>query len=127
LEDPPEPIYILIDALLLSGWLSLNLILGVVVLIGLLVCSAMISGAEVAYFSLSKTDVEEMGESPLRIRKQAVEMLQKPKKLLATILVANNFVNVGIVILSTYLIAKKHFSRIARLYVGRFDTSWKSD
>lgn len=106
MEDPPEPIYILIDAMLLSGWLSLNLILGLAVLIGLLVCSAMISGAEVAYFSLSKADVDAMEESPLRIRKQAVEMLKKPKKLLATILVANNFVNVGIVILSTYLIAK---------------------
>lgn len=106
MEDPPEPIYILIDAVLLSGWLSLNLILGLAVLIGLLVCSAMISGAEVAYFSLSKSDVSEMEGSPIRIRKQAVEMLKKPKKLLATILVANNFVNVGIVILSTFLIGK---------------------
>lgn len=66
----------------------------------------MISGAEVAFFSLSRTDLDEMGSSSLRIHHQALTLLKKPKKLLATILVANNFVNVGIVILSTYLTAK---------------------
>jgi len=76
------------------------------VLIVLLACSAMISGAEVAYFSLSKANIDELEESPLRIRKQALVLLKRPKRLLATILIANNFVNVGIVILSTYLTSK---------------------
>lgn len=78
----------------------------------------MISGAEVAYFSLSKSDVEEMEESSQRMRKQAVEMLKKPKKLLATILVANNFINVGIVILSTFLIAKNFDPKLLNYMVG---------
>ncbi len=106
MEEPPEPVYILIDSILLSGWMSFNLLLGLVVLIGLLFCSALISGAEVAFFSLSKSELEGMQSSDIRIRKQAVLLLKRPKRLLATILVANNFVNVGIVILSTYLIAK---------------------
>ncbi len=75
-------------------------------LVVLLAASAMISGAEVAYFSLSKSDLDLIGQSEQRIQKQAVVLLKRPKKLLATILVANNFVNVGIVILSTYLVAK---------------------
>ncbi|MGB0917508.1 MAG: CNNM domain-containing protein, partial [Flavobacteriales bacterium] len=118
MEDPPEPILILINTLILSGGLSLNLIFGLVVLAGLLACSAMISGAEVAYFSLSKSDLEEMEESPQRLRQQAVEMLKKPKKLLATILVANNFINVGIVILSTFLIAKNVDPELLNYLIG---------
>ena len=118
MEDPPEPILILVNALILSGGLSFNLILGLIVLAVFLACSAMISGAEVAYFSLSKTDVEEMEESSQRMRKQAVEMLKKPKKLLATILVANNFINVGIVILSTFLIAKNIDQELLNYLVG---------
>jgi len=106
LEDPPEPVYTLLEIVLLADWLPLNLILGLSVLVFMLACSAMISGAEVAYFSLSRADIDEMGESSLRFRQQALVLLKRPKKLLATILVANNFVNVGIVILSTYLTSK---------------------
>lgn len=106
MEDPPEQVYAFLNTVLLADWLSLNLILGFVVLALLLVCSAMISGAEVAYFSLTRTDVDEMRDSELRLHKQAVQLLNRPKKLLATILVTNNFVNIGIVILSTYLISK---------------------
>jgi len=47
-----------------------------------------------------------METSTIRIRKAAAELLGQPRRLLATILVVNNFVNVGIVILSTYLVAK---------------------
>ncbi|MCF8462083.1 MAG: gliding motility-associated protein GldE [Flavobacteriales bacterium] len=114
MEDPPEQVYTFLDLVLLSGWLPFDLILGLLVLLVLLACSAMISGAEVAYFSLSKTDIDELEASPLKLRKQALVLLKRPKRLLATILIANNFVNVGIVILSTYLIAenvsKEHLS-----------------
>ena len=106
MEDPPEQVHTFIDVVLLSSWLPFDLILGLGVLVILLGCSAMISGAEVAYFSLSRSDLEEMENSPLRLRQQAMVLLKRPKRLLATILIANNFVNVGIVILSTYLTAK---------------------
>lgn len=105
MEDPPEQVYDFLNAVLLVA-LPVDLIFGLAVLIALLACSAMISGAEVAFFSLSRAELDEMEESPLRMRQQAISLLQRPKKLLATILVTNNFVNVGIVILSTFLTAK---------------------
>lgn len=102
-----------------------GLIIGLAVLILLLACSALISGAEVAFFSLSRTQVEELRGSDSRSRQQVVTLLQRPKRLLATILVANNFVNVGIVILSTYLVANNipeeqlHYLLAGVIPVGR--------
>jgi len=62
-------------------------------------CSALISGAEVAFFSLTTSIIEEQKEAyPKKILK-IENLLKKPKRLLATILVANNFINIGIVLL----------------------------
>lgn len=67
----------------------------------LLTASALISGAEVAMFSLTKLDLNEKSKSS---RLKIVEkLLRKPKKLLATILVANNFINIAIVLLFSSL------------------------
>ena len=95
----PEPSSFL--ALLVTN--NINVVLGFVLLIVLLICSAMISGAEVALFSLSKSDLE---DEDLKGKKQIQiisKLLVRPKKLLATILVANNFINIGIVILFAFL------------------------
>ncbi|MBL4652405.1 MAG: gliding motility-associated protein GldE [Flavobacteriales bacterium] len=73
------------------------------VIVGLLFCSAFISGAEVAYFSLSPKDKEELNSSKSKLNTLIQDLLATPKKLLATILIANNFVNISIVILSSYL------------------------
>jgi gliding motility-associated protein GldE len=64
-----------------------------------LVCSALISGAEVALFSLSKSDLEPQENTPSKALEIINALLRRPKKLLATILVANNFINIGIVLL----------------------------
>ena len=69
----------------------------------LLVCSALISGSEVAYFSLGPNEKESIENAKDKKSEILTSLLDKPKRLLATILIANNFVNVGIVILSTYL------------------------
>ncbi|MDC6365396.1 MULTISPECIES: gliding motility-associated protein GldE [Flavobacteriaceae] len=71
----------------------------VIVLVLLLGCSAMISAAEVALFGLSQTDLNEMEEKDSARGKIIVKLLNKPKKLLATILIANNAINIGIVLL----------------------------
>ncbi|GAA4965924.1 gliding motility-associated protein GldE [Algibacter aquimarinus] len=76
---------------------------GYLLLFFLLICSALISGAEVALFSLSKTDIEEGLEDQPRPIQILSKLLERPKKLLATILVANNFINIAIVILFAYL------------------------
>jgi gliding motility-associated protein GldE len=69
----------------------------------LLFCSALISGAEVAFFSLTRTDVDKGLEDKSK-RMQIISMLlERPKKLLATILIANNFINIAIVLLFAYL------------------------
>jgi gliding motility-associated protein GldE len=69
----------------------------------LLLLSALLSGSEVAFFSLTPADRELMDDSEPRQQK-ILELLEEPDHLLATILISNNFVNVGIVIVSTYLL-----------------------
>lgn len=83
--------------------LSVGTIVGIAVVIILLFCSAMISGAEVAFFSLSPVDKENLKDPKVKTFQLIRGLLELPEKLLATILVSNNFVNVGIVIISTYI------------------------
>lgn len=71
----------------------------VIVLLLLLMCSALISGAEVALFGLSQTDLNELEEQDSSSGKLIVRLLDNPKKLLATILITNNAINIGIVLL----------------------------
>jgi gliding motility-associated protein GldE len=61
-------------------------------------CSAFVSGSEVALFSLSQSDLAEAKLMNPDRGKLIEEMIQKPKKLLATILIVNNFVNIAIVL-----------------------------
>ncbi|MDO4228718.1 MAG: gliding motility-associated protein GldE, partial [Capnocytophaga sp.] len=65
----------------------------------LLCCSALISGSEVALFSLSSTEVNSAKESKSPSGKIIAKLLDNPKKLLATILISNNLVNISIVLL----------------------------
>ncbi|MEC8133672.1 MAG: CNNM domain-containing protein, partial [Bacteroidota bacterium] len=74
-------------------------LLGIILLLILLFCSALISGAEVALFSITQSDFETGEETDSKIIETITKLLKKPKKLLATILVANNFINIGIVLL----------------------------
>ena len=69
----------------------------------LLLCSAMASSSETAYFSLQPNDISELEESSNRNEQLVLEIRQNPKNLLATILIANNLVNISITILSTYI------------------------
>ena len=91
----PEPLSILAGFAVLNGMLVVKFI----VLLFLLVCSALISGAEVAFFGLSQTELNEIEEEKTTKGKIVVDLLNKPKKLLATILVTNNAINIGIVLL----------------------------
>ncbi|RUT73220.1 gliding motility-associated protein GldE [Ancylomarina longa] len=68
----------------------------------LLFCSALISGSEVAMFSLSPQQISDIEFEENQKSKKLLQLLKIPERLLATILIANNFVNVGIVILSSF-------------------------
>jgi len=85
--------------------LSINywFIISILILVVLLILSALISGAEVAFFSLSKLDLDKASESKSTAQKTVVILLEKPKKLLATILILNNFINILIVLIFTYV------------------------
>lgn len=74
-----------------------------IALVFLLFCSAMISGTEIAFFSLSKTDLDLLSKEHSPAGDRVLSLLNKPKKLLATILIANNFINILIVLLFAVL------------------------
>ena len=77
--------------------------ISIVVLIGLLAASALISGAEVAFFALKPQEIDKINNEKSRRAKLIKNFLSRPKELLATILIANNFANVSVIILSTYI------------------------
>ncbi|SFD26738.1 gliding motility-associated protein GldE [Flavobacterium phragmitis] len=93
----PEP------SLLFSTNLDTNLIIGFVGIFILLFLSAIVSGAEVALFSLSQQDIDDTLNDNQAKGKIISNLLDRPKKLLATLLVANNFFNIGVVILFAYI------------------------
>jgi gliding motility-associated protein GldE len=82
----------------------LNIIaLGVISII-LLLLSAMTSGSEVAFFSLTRLDMEQLRETNDANSQRVLDLLSNPDRLLATILVTNNMVNICLVITVTQLI-----------------------
>jgi putative hemolysin len=99
--DPGEPhSSIYLDLLL--PW-NFNVLIGIFIMLILLLLSALISGSEVAYYSLSPQDKKTLEEDTSKSSQRVLELLKKPKTLLATILIGNNLVNVAIIILSSLL------------------------
>lgn len=112
MDPDPEPLFITFLSLDTSSVAS------VVILLILLICSALISGAEVAFFSLSPNDfIYTEEETPSRKMMLVKKLLNKPKKLLATILVANNAINIAIVLLFTSL-GNIIFPEITETFLG---------
>ena len=71
----------------------------IVFVVLLLISSALVSGAEVAFFGLSQSEIKDIEEGKTTRGDIIVTLLDRPKKLLATILVANNAINIGVVLL----------------------------
>ena len=90
-----DPLSLSIFSLDVEGFLSLQVIL----LVLLLITSGLISGSEVAFFSLTKEQLDSKSEKKSRQMHIIQKMLQNPKRLLATILITNNFINIAIVLL----------------------------
>ena len=99
---PPTHFLNLITPYLLKS-IDSESIISIFVLTGLLVTSALISGAEVAFFALKPEELDQINNQKSRRAKLIKNFLSRPKELLATILIANNFANVGVIILSTYI------------------------
>ncbi len=73
-------------------------------LVVLLLCSAIISGTEVAFFSLSHKQITQCKNTTDSREKKILKLLQHPRRVLATVLILNNLVNVAFVTLSTHLL-----------------------
>ncbi|MBL7852338.1 MAG: gliding motility-associated protein GldE [Cyclobacteriaceae bacterium] len=78
-------------------------LISLAVIVVLLACSAMISASEVAFFSLKADDLDRCRDEGDHASTHIIDLLKRPRLLLATILIANNFVNVGIVTIATFL------------------------
>ena len=98
--DFPEPSLIVINQFL--NFDVFNLFLQGGLLLFLLVFSAIISGSEVAFFSLSQTEIKKYAKEKNKRLTNAVNLLKSPDKLLANILIVNNLINVAIITLSAY-------------------------
>jgi len=79
------------------------LLIKIVLILLLLFSSALISGSEVAFFSLSNTDIKKASKSSNKALKLISELRNKPRRLLAVLLVSNNFINISIVLLLSSL------------------------
>ena len=80
-----------------------DLAFGLLAIVALLFCSALLSGAAVALFSLSEKDIDEINQDNNSKGKIISKLLEKPKKLLATLMIANNFVNITIILFFSFI------------------------
>ena len=106
----PEPPSLFFSAIALPELLGFG---GILVL---LFCSALISGAEIAFFSLAESDLETQDGPDRSKRMEAVaQLLDAPKRLLATILIVNNLINIAIVLL---------FDAVAASFIKTIHPDW---
>ena len=88
------------ESIFLAFQQNWHLVAGLISLLVLLAVSGVISGTEVAFFSLSKSDLEDKNEPEADL---VAELLKEPKKLLATILISNNFINILFILIFAFV------------------------
>jgi putative hemolysin len=103
LEEVPD-LNILVSAGIQMAPITIGILAEIILLIILLFFSALISGSEVAYFSLSPANMHSLANRKSSAARMVIRHTGDSERLLATILIANNFVNVAIIILSTILV-----------------------
>lgn len=101
--EPPS-IETLSGLLISVNSIDLSFVISCVIILLLLFSSALVSGSEVAFFSLSPNDKDELEKSKSKKADRVLLLLTKPKRLLANILVANNFINIAIVMISSFIV-----------------------
>jgi gliding motility-associated protein GldE len=98
----------LFDTATIGNWsiqlhsVTLGIAISILIVLLFLLSSALISGSEVAYFSLTAAEKQRLKKKG-KINERVLKNLESPEKLLATILVTNNFVNVAIIILTAFI------------------------
>ncbi len=100
--EPPSQILLLGSHL--ASIISLELMITLAILMVLILFSALISGSEVAFFSLNSSNLKTLEQEEGDAAKRILLLKKNPKKLLATILITNNFVNIAIVIVTQFVV-----------------------
>ncbi len=100
--EPPNLEYFIFQTVVPTS--TGDLLFPLILFILLLICSGLVSASEVAYFSLGLKDVKTLEEENTESSNRALQLKQKPRNLLATILIANNFVNIAIVIVADQIL-----------------------
>ena len=103
--EPPLPVAIAIPLFFVVLASPLSISVSVVLLVVLLMCSALISGSEVAFFSMSPQELHDLRLDKSRASARIVFLHSISRKLLATILISNNFFNIAIIMVSNYMSA----------------------
>ena len=116
--EPPdiEPLSIL---LALFKPVSPEVGVAIFVAVMLIICSALISGSEVAFFSIGPQEKNDLESAKNKSADRILALINRPQKLLATILISNNFVNIGIVIISTFIVEQSFNFEDNPLWVAR--------
>jgi putative hemolysin len=97
-----DPLSIILSLPLLNS-LGISSIL-IILLLALLVVTALVAGSEVAFFGLSVEQIKKLKSQNNRQSNTIINLLEKPKKLLATLLIANSFLSIGIIITTKVLL-----------------------
>ena len=93
------------DAIIIKESIDIvGVVIYALISLALLMLSAMASGSEVAFFSLTHSDIDELESSNSVSSRRVLDLLSNPDRLLATILVTNNMVNICLVIIATLLV-----------------------
>ncbi|WP_300666610.1 gliding motility-associated protein GldE [Fluviicola sp.] len=104
MDSIPELSSDIVPASIQAGFHISDNIISLITILILIACSALISASEVAFFALGPSEKKNLDEEHSRSSKAILRLISKPKDLLATILITNNFINVCIIILSTGVI-----------------------
>ena len=83
---------------------GLSFFIEIFVLFVCLLLSAFYSGAETAFFAISVSELFQLKESQVGSERLVYKLMERPKRLLATLLIAVNFINISIVVISSLLI-----------------------
>lgn len=102
----PEPGNLLGSILLLQSPLWPDLIPQFVLFLILLMCSFLVSGAESAFFSLTKAEIDDFKQTDSPTAKRVWNLVYDHKRLLATILITNNFANVASILIGAYILRR---------------------
>lgn len=124
--EPDSPLYYVPIFLFSSA--SPEVIAGLLGIVLLLLSSALISASEVAFFSLTHSDFDKLSIEKNGSSRRILALIDRPRRLLATILISNNFVNISIVILSDFvlrnILTETTFQRWASTFTDTFQIDY---